>query len=138
MNIVGKGNKVIDADLLARLAVNQQSGATVSKAEVTSAIQSATSDLKDEFAWSDSSRGLTKASRAIANTLELAIDSGWVRGGSAKDLINAFLDGDGEGSMTDVTNDIKNEVRKNRGSGGASYGGRSSGSSYGGYSSYGT
>jgi hypothetical protein len=139
MNIVGKGKKVIDADLLARLAVNQQSGATISKAEVSSAIESAKSDLQDEFAWSNSSRGLTAATRAIANTLELAVKSGWVRGGSAKDLIEAFVGGENDGSLADLTKDIKNEIRSNRrGSGG--YGGRVSGGSYGGYSSrhYGT
>ena len=131
MNIVGKGKKVLDADLLARLAVNQQSGATVSKAEVKTAINGAVQDLKDEFSWRDSSRGLKRASDAVANTLELAISSGWVRGGSAKELIAAFIDGSNAGNMDDVLSEIRSDVRENSSSS-SGYGGGGGSVSYGG------
>ena len=72
MNIVGKGKKVLDADLLSRLAVNAQSGSTVSKAELQSAIKDVSADLKDQFSYADSTRGLTRMKDAVANTLELA------------------------------------------------------------------
>ena len=126
MNIVGKGKKVLDADLLARLAVSQQSGATVSKAEVKSAIGSAVQDMKDEFQWRDSSSGLKPVSDAIANTLELAIASGWVRGGAAKELISAFINGSQAGNIDEVVSEIRAEVRENNptsGGGSVSYGG---------------
>jgi hypothetical protein len=139
MNIVGKGKKVMDADLLARLAVDTQSGGTVSKAEVKKAIDGAVRELKDEFAWRDSSRGITRARDAIANTFQFAIDKGFVRGGSAKDMIEAFLDGSGKTNLAEVKKDIESEIRSNRSSGGG-YGGSSSSVSYGGgsYSHYGT
>jgi hypothetical protein len=76
---------------LAKLAVSRQSGNAVSKPEVQSAIKTAVSDLKDAFETRSSSRGLTNAQTAIANTLQLAIDSGWVKSGTAKDLITTFL-----------------------------------------------
>lgn len=132
MNIVGKGKKVIDADLLARLAVNGQSGGTVSQAEVKTAIKAATADLKDEFASGSSTRGLARASDAVANTLELAVKSGWVKGGSAQSLIREYLDGAGKGSLSDVMKDIRADVRDNRGGGSVGYGGRSSSVSYSG------
>jgi len=139
MNIVGKGKKVLDANLLARLAVNQQSGATVSKAEVKSAINSAVQDLKDDFSWRDSSSGLKRSADAVANTLELAVNSGWVRGGSAKELIAAFVDGSGEGDLADVMSDIRAETRENNSVNSGYGGGGSSSVSYsGGSSHYGT
>jgi hypothetical protein len=131
MNIVGKGKKVIDADLLAKLAVDRQSAKTVSQAEVKKAIAGAVSDLKDDFSWRDSSRGLTRAARAITNTLQLAIDSGWVRGNTAKDLIKAFVEGEGGKSLDSVLDDIKADIKDNRDSS-VGYGGGSSSVSYGG------
>jgi hypothetical protein len=136
MNIVGKGKKVIDADLLSRLAVNAQTGNTVSKAELQSAIKDVRADLKDQFSYSDSTRGLTRMKDAVANTLELAIKSGWVRSGSAQSVIKEFLEGSGKGSLEQLAKDIKAEVKANSG-GSVGYGGSSSSVSYsgGGWSS---
>lgn len=133
MRIVGGRNKEIDADLLARLAVDRQSGNTVSKKEVTEAINSAVKDLKDHFEGDTSTRGLSKMTRAVANTLELAVSSGWVKSGAAKDAIETFLSGTGKGSLDKVSDDIKAEVRENaRSDSSVSYGGYSSSVSYGG------
>lgn len=131
MNIVGKGKNVIDANLLARLAVDTKSGGTVSKAEVGAAIKSAVAELKDEFGSRDSSRGLTRARDAIANTFQFALDKGFVRNGSAKDMIEAFLDGSGKTNLADLKKEIESDIRSNRPSGG-SYGGSRSSVSYGG------
>lgn len=76
---------------MAKLAVSRQSGNAVSKPGVQSAIKTAVSDFKDAFETRSSSRGLTNAQTAIANTLQLAIDSGWVKSGTAEDLITTFL-----------------------------------------------
>lgn len=123
MKIVGSGSKVLDADLLGKLAVSQASGKTVSKAEVQSAIKQAKTDLKDAFESRSSSAGLTKAQTAIANTLQLAVDSGWVKAGTSKDLIAEFIGGDKAGSLADDVEHLKLEIKSNRGSSG----GRTSG-----------
>lgn len=127
MRIVGSKNREIDADLLARLAVDRASGKTVSKAEVQKAISSAVADLKDHFEGETSVRGLTKMTRAVQNTLELAVQSGWVKGGTARAAIESFLDGSGKNSLDKVESDIRAEVKANAKSD-TSYG-------YGGYTS---
>ncbi len=128
MKIVGSGAKVLDSDLLGKLAISQQSGKTISKAEVQSAIKSAVADLKDAFDTRSSTAGLTKAQTAIANTLQLAVDSGWVKAGTAKDLISAFVNDAGKGSLSATVDDLKAQIKDNRGtsSGRTSYSGRRS------------
>lgn len=118
MKIVGSGTKVLDADLLGKLAVSQQSGNTVSKPEVAAAIKSAVADLKDKFESRTSSAGLTQGQTAIANTLQLAVDSGWVKAGTSKDLIAGFLTGTKAGSLSATVEDLKTEIKSNRGTGG--------------------
>ncbi|MFH1810332.1 MAG: hypothetical protein ABIJ09_16420 [Pseudomonadota bacterium] len=121
MKIVGKGNKVIDADLLARLAVDKQSGSTVSKAEAEKAIKSITTELKDDF--ETSTRGLARAEQAVTNTLSLALTSGWLRSGSAANVIKAFLDGTGKGSLSEAVKNVRDSVRTSRPPRGRTYGG---------------
>lgn len=123
MKIVGKGNSVIDADLLARLAVDKQSGATISKAEASKAIASVKAELKDDF--ETSTRGLARAEQAISNTLTLALKSGWLRAGSAADVLKAFVDGEGKGSLSATVKDVRESVKTSRPSRGTSYGGYS-------------
>lgn len=118
MKIVGKSNKVLDADLLARLA--QASDHGVSKAEVQSAIKSTRSELKDQF--DTSTRGLDRAAKAVSNTLELAIKSGWINSGASTKVVDAFLKGSSDGSLKDTLGDIRDAVKQSR-TGGTSYGG---------------
>ena len=136
MRIVGKGKNVYDADLMVRLALDsgKNSGNTISKKEAEAAVKQAVHDLKDEFIYSDSTRGLTRAARAITNTLNRAIKDGWVRPGKARDIILEFLNGTDEGSLKESIGDIKYEVAQNRNPT-TSYGGYSGSVSYGGYSS---
>ncbi len=118
---------------MAKLAVSRQSGNAVSKPEVQSAIKTAVSDLKDAFETRSSSRGLTNAQTAIANTLQLAIDSGWVKSGTAKDLITTFLTDSKKGSLPETVETLKAEIKGNRGSGGGGgvrYGGRTTTTRY--------
>jgi hypothetical protein len=123
MKIVGKGSSVIDADLLARLAVDRQSGSTISKAEADKAIASVKAELKDDF--ETSTRGLGRAEKAISNTLALALKSGWLRAGSAAEVLKAFVDGDGKGSLSATVKDVRDSVKSSRPSRGTSYGGYS-------------
>ncbi|MEW5855390.1 MAG: hypothetical protein AB2A00_41835 [Myxococcota bacterium] len=122
MKIVGSGTKTIDADLLAKLALDRASGGSISKAEVDKTLKSVRKELKDEF--ESSTRGLDRASTAVANTLELAVKSGWIKGGASQDAVKEFLKGDDAGSLKATVADIRADVKSTR-SGGSSYGGYS-------------
>ncbi len=116
MNIIGKGKSVIDQDLLGKLALASQSGGTVSKAEVNKIIKSTVQDLKDDFQYSSSTRGLTRSADAIRNTLELAVNKGFIRGNSAQDIVEAFLTGTDKGTLDDALDEIRADVRSSRSS----------------------
>jgi hypothetical protein len=111
MKIVGSGNKVLDKDLLTKLAVSQKSSNTISKAEAQNAVSAARTALKDEFAGATSSSGMARAEKAITNTLKLAIESGWVKSGASKEVITAFLEGTGKGSLSATVADIKADIK---------------------------
>ena len=91
MKITGTGKSAIDADLLARLAVARGSGSSITKTELNSAIRATKSEMRSDF--SGSSSGLERAAKAVANTLELAVKSGWVKSGATADAIDAFTKG---------------------------------------------
>lgn len=112
MNIKGRGTQALDLDLLGQLALKQQSGNTISKTEAQSILSSIQTELKDEF--SHSTRGLANASRAIENTLQLALDSGWVKTEAASTLIESFLDGKGEKNLDALVKEVRAEVRPAR------------------------
>jgi len=120
MLITGKGNNVLDAQLLARLGGERMDGGTISKAEVQDSIDSIKEDLKDSF--TTSTRGLARAEKAIVNTLNLAIKSNWIRGGQANDILDAFMKGKDEGSLSDTIKDVRSEVRSYQRSNRSSYG----------------
>lgn len=120
MKIVGTGSKVIDADLLARLATDRSSGGSVSTAELQKTLKSVRTELKDQF--DTSTRGLDRAALAVSNTLELAIDSGWIKAGSTQKAVEAFLEGPAKGSMKETLAAIREDVKNSR-TGGTTYGG---------------
>lgn len=123
MNIVGKGNNVIDSELLSRLAVDQTSGSSISKKELQKQFKKIKSELKDEYLYS--TRGLSRAERAIANTFSLAVKSGWLRAGASVKLVNEFLKGSDDDGLKHIVDDVKEHVKSHRTS--------SRGSGYGGY-----
>lgn len=131
MKIVGSGNKVLDKDLLSKLAVSQKSNNNINQTEAKNAVSAARTALKDEFAGATSSAGMARAEKAIANTLKLAIESGWVKSGASKEILNAFLEGTGKGSLSATVADIKADIKKSS-RGGTNYGGRTSTVTYSG------
>jgi hypothetical protein len=131
MKIVGSGNKVLDKDLLSKLAVSQKSNNNINQTEVKSAVAAARSALKDEFSGATSSAGMARAEKAITNTLKLAIESGWVKSGASKEIISAFLEGTGKGSLSATVADIKADI-KSAAKPSTNYGGRTSTVTYSG------
>lgn len=124
MRIVGTKNNAIDADLLERLAKSRMSGGVVSKTELNTALGSVRTGLKDEFSGASSVRGLAKAQTAIANTLKLAVDSGWVGKGATKAAVTEFLTGRGKTSLATTIATVKEDIKS---SGGGSVGYRPAG-----------
>lgn len=111
MNIKGRGNKAIDTDLLGQLAMKQQSGNTISQKEVKQVLSKVKSELKDEF--THSTRGLTRAGRAIENTFKLALESGWIKGEKAAQMIEDFVQTDNDTGLDTLMDDIrKNKQRR--------------------------
>lgn len=109
MKITGTGASAIDADLLARLAVARGSGGSITKTELTSAITKTKSEMRSDF--SSSTSGLDKASKAVANTLELAVKSGWIKSGATVDAIEAFVKGSDAKGLKALVADIRADVR---------------------------
>jgi hypothetical protein len=109
MKITGTGKSAIDADLLARLAVARGSGASITKTELNSAIRATKSDMRSDF--SSSASGLDRAAKAVANTLELAVKSGWVKSGATADAIDAFIKGADKDGLKALVKDIRADVR---------------------------
>lgn len=109
MKITGSGKSAIDADLLARLAVARGSGASITKTELQSAIKSAKSEMRSDF--SSSAAGLDKAAKAVANTLELAVKSGWIKSGATIDAVDAFVKGTEASGLKALVKEIRADVR---------------------------
>jgi hypothetical protein len=113
-----RGTRQFDGDLLLRMREAQGSGNTVSEKEVRDILKKTVSEYKDEFRYTRSKRGLEGMATAIANTLEDAVNFGWVKGAGAKAAINAFLGGDlGDHGSLDHTkhfiNDMVNDYKEN-------------------------
>ena len=129
MNIIGKGKRgVMDVDLLGKLAqaANSKSGTTISKKEAGEIIKKTVDEFKSSWDGAESTRGLTRQGDAIRNTLNFALQKGFVRGGAAQDIIEAFIEGDKDGSLNDVMDDIRADARRERDNNvGYSGGGRS-------------
>jgi hypothetical protein len=131
MKIVGTGARVIDANLLEKLAVARQSGNSVTKAQAEKIIQGARRELKNEFKGSSAAE-ITRAQNAVSNTLRLAVDSGWVRAGSTRTMIDQFLTGADDKSLKGIADKLKADLRapaRSGGRGGVSYGARARGGS---------
>ena len=109
MKITGTGKSAIDADLLARLAVARGSGASITKTELNSAIKSTKSEMRADF--SSSTAGLDKAAKAVANTLELAVKSGWFKSGATADAIDAFVSGSDTAGLKALVKQIRADVQ---------------------------
>lgn len=110
MKIKGAYQKEIATDVLADLALKQQSGKTISQTEVKEVLAEIKAELKDEF--SHSSRGLARAERAIGNTLKLALESGWVQGEKAAQMIEDFLGESVDGGLDELVSDIRKDNRR--------------------------
>ena len=108
MKITGTGKSAIDADLLARLAVARGSGASITKTELNSAIRATKSEMRSDF--SSSATGIDRAAKAVANTLELAVKSGWVKSGATADAIEAFVKGSETTGLKALVKDIRKDV----------------------------
>ncbi len=111
MNVSGSGKQRFDHNLLARLAQKSESGNTISKSEAKEQIGKAVDDLRDKFLNQGSSSGLKADADAVANTFRKAIDSGWVRGASAKALISEFISGSGADSLEASVSEPRQDVR---------------------------
>jgi len=110
MKIKGRGANALDTDLIGELAYRQQSGNTISKNEVKTILDDVKTELRDEF--SHSASGLANAGRGITNSLQMALESGWVRGESAAQMIEEFIGGEGCDSLDGLMKDIRKEARQ--------------------------
>ena len=114
ININKQHGTLLDANLLTRLATRQASGKTVSKAEVKSEIAMVKADLAKHYKFTTSKSAFDRAGTAIANTFALAIESGWVRAASTRDVIDAFIGGDSDSDLTGVLSEIRTEAKEAR------------------------
>jgi len=112
MNIQGKrGQRTFDADLLVRLRT-ELGGGSITKAEAQKVIADTVKEMKSEFRYERSTRGLSRMEDAVRNTLEDAVSWGWVKTAGAKSEIEKFLTGgaDQHGSLEHTTHFIKDMV----------------------------
>lgn len=111
MKISGSGKTAVEVELLTKLAQASTTN-SISKTEMSNILKSVRTDLKDTF--DGSRKGLSGAQTAITNTLKLALSSGWVAAGSAKEILAEFLSSNGpKGSLAGIISDIQQApVRK--------------------------
>ena len=111
MHIQKKGSLILDTDLLERLAFKQGSGSTISKKEAQTEINKVKRELKSTYKYTTSKASFARAEKAIANTFNLAIKSGWVKGTTAKSAITEFIKGDDHAGLKCTLEGIREDAR---------------------------
>lgn len=110
-------NPAFAGQLMARLATASESGNTISKKEAQGAVDGAVNELLNKHLDKGNTTGLKKDMQQVRNTFQKALDSGWVRGASARAIIEDFVDNTFDDAVKDIRSEVRAENPVSRGGG---------------------